>query len=355
MVWFESAIAVLIRTFLLKNWRVALVMAALVLIVGGVFLTIQIQASTDRAKQLEEHISRLLDLTDRAASEAQALSDIERTHQAFAYLRGTGGFMRAELPGTINSIESSARSGLSLASKFDAELETLWPTGLTSEKAYNAKLDRINSIGLSVDSLLRALPELKRERTEAIEQLGEYLQEHLKQQLAFGYDQLRELISRLERCKSLSETHQSIPENEELLANTLRQGACASGELFRIQSLAEPFPDHLTTTDELIIAIERRDSLGLGPGVKHFKEWQEANGPFLSGPAASFSGSQRYDVTAKALNVRPDPSTSYYPIASAIKGETVSVLDRSRSLWWKVQTKDGIIGWVSSRYLTLSN
>jgi cell wall-associated NlpC family hydrolase len=56
-------------------------------------------------------------------------------------------------------------------------------------------------------------------------------------------------------------------------------------------------------------------------------------------------------VTASALNVRTGPSTSYSKIGLLNNGQIVDILEKSGD-WSKIKTSSGLIGWVSSTYLT---
>ncbi|GAA3650300.1 C40 family peptidase [Asaccharospora irregularis] len=56
-------------------------------------------------------------------------------------------------------------------------------------------------------------------------------------------------------------------------------------------------------------------------------------------------------VTSSSLNIRKGPSTSYSKVGSLSNGQVVDILEKSGS-WSKIKTSNGLIGWVSSTYLT---
>ncbi len=56
-------------------------------------------------------------------------------------------------------------------------------------------------------------------------------------------------------------------------------------------------------------------------------------------------------MTASALNVRRDPSTTADVLALAKKGETLALLASTES-WMKVRLESGETGWVSSQHVT---
>ncbi len=69
---------------------------------------------------------------------------------------------------------------------------------------------------------------------------------------------------------------------------------------------------------------------------------------------ASFANSNEGTVTASALNVRSGPSTSYSITTKLYKGNKVEILETSNG-WHKIKTSNGIIGWVSSSYISVSS
>jgi cell wall-associated NlpC family hydrolase len=56
-------------------------------------------------------------------------------------------------------------------------------------------------------------------------------------------------------------------------------------------------------------------------------------------------------VSASSLNIRKGPSASNAKVGSLSKGQVVDVLQKSGT-WSKIKTSSGVIGWVSSSYLT---
>jgi uncharacterized protein YraI len=53
-----------------------------------------------------------------------------------------------------------------------------------------------------------------------------------------------------------------------------------------------------------------------------------------------------------ALNVRSGPGTTFEPITSITRGQTVELLGRDSSgSWLNIRTPGGTVGWSSARYL----
>lgn len=61
---------------------------------------------------------------------------------------------------------------------------------------------------------------------------------------------------------------------------------------------------------------------------------------------------ERYEVTAEGLNVREEPSIHGKIVGVLTKGDEVELISISGDdYWYKVQTRDGTVGWVSHKYL----
>lgn len=74
----------------------------------------------------------------------------------------------------------------------------------------------------------------------------------------------------------------------------------------------------------------------------------------LPTPVTSASGT----VTAFFLNVRtePNPFNSFNIITQVARNQTLPVIGRnSAGTWWQVVLPNGVIGWVSGRYLSVTN
>jgi cell wall-associated NlpC family hydrolase len=80
-----------------------------------------------------------------------------------------------------------------------------------------------------------------------------------------------------------------------------------------------------------------------------------ASGDYIVKGDSSNSNTQvsqgKAKVTASSLNVRTGPSTSYSKVGSLSNGQIVDILEKSGT-WSKIKTSGGLIGWVSSEYLT---
>jgi cell wall-associated NlpC family hydrolase len=59
-------------------------------------------------------------------------------------------------------------------------------------------------------------------------------------------------------------------------------------------------------------------------------------------------------VTGSVVNVRESSSTSSSIVAKVEKGDRVSVYSR-RSVWYKVKTSSGIVGWISGDYISMAS
>jgi len=62
------------------------------------------------------------------------------------------------------------------------------------------------------------------------------------------------------------------------------------------------------------------------------------------------NASDKYEVTATKLNVRSGPGIKYQVVGQLEKGEIISVVDRTSSYWYKLETNKGI-GYVSASYV----
>jgi uncharacterized protein YgiM (DUF1202 family) len=58
-----------------------------------------------------------------------------------------------------------------------------------------------------------------------------------------------------------------------------------------------------------------------------------------------------FEVKADSLNIRKNPSSSASSIGAVRKGEIVDLLDASNSIWYKIESKDGEVGFVLAKYL----
>lgn len=77
-----------------------------------------------------------------------------------------------------------------------------------------------------------------------------------------------------------------------------------------------------------------------------------ANGSPVTDLSAALTGIERfYKVTANALNVRKEPSSSGAVINWLTLGERVEVTDRSEDLYWFKIKKEGKAGWVAHKFL----
>ncbi|MFN4885123.1 MAG: SH3 domain-containing protein [Bacteroidota bacterium] len=59
-----------------------------------------------------------------------------------------------------------------------------------------------------------------------------------------------------------------------------------------------------------------------------------------------------FEVQADSLNIRKVPSSSASRIGAVRNGEIVDLIDSSNSTWYKIESKDGEVGFVLAKYLT---
>lgn len=76
----------------------------------------------------------------------------------------------------------------------------------------------------------------------------------------------------------------------------------------------------------------------------------ESDSPPIEWSGKAYDAGDRVEVTARVLNVRGGPGTSYAVIGKVYRGERLKVVER-RGRWRKIRLKSGKEGWVHGNYV----